>query len=83
MHLPYHEKSTSVNPYRMTDVRFVLFPFTHFADLDASAAALDEGGQRLRTVEVINALHIGALAQVDGVELAAGRAHAAAEALVG
>ena len=82
MHLPYHEKSTSVNPYRMTDVRFVLFPFAHFADLDALTAAFGEDGEDLRAVEVIDALHIGALAEVDRVELAACGADTAAKALV-
>ena len=41
-----------------------------FADLDALAAAGDELREDLRAVEIVDALDIGALAQVDGVELA-------------
>ena len=54
----------------------------HLADLDLLLTLRDELRQHLRTVEVLDVVDKGTLAQVDRVELAARGAHAAAEALV-
>ena len=54
----------------------------HLVDADALLALLLELSEDLRTIEVFDALGEGALLEVDGVELAAERADAAAEALV-
>ena len=55
----------------------------HLLDLDAFPACFLELGEYFRTIEVVDALHVGAFPQVDGVEHAALRADAAAQALVG